>query len=143
MSRWRRILAPDAGELLRIAVRAQHLERWSLPRAAYPAGRRGYLAWRTEQARRHAALLDQMLEPLGYGGEERSRLAALVRKRGLGRDREVQVLEDCAALTFAELEAASFAVRTDPAKLASILERTRRKVSDAARPLLDDLISRP
>ena len=45
-SHWLSVLAPDAGELLKIAVRAHHLRRWSLPRAEYPMGRAGYHAWR-------------------------------------------------------------------------------------------------
>ncbi len=142
MSYWRRVLAPAGGELLRIAVRAQHLERWSLPRATHPPGRRGYLAWRSEQARRHAALLDRTLAPIGYAPGERERLTELIRKRGLGRDPEVQVLEDCAALTFAELEARAFSARTEPARLAEILARIRARISPAARGLVDELISR-
>ena len=47
-------LVPDASEVLQIAARGQHVERWLLPRADYPDGKAGYLAWRREQARRHA-----------------------------------------------------------------------------------------
>ncbi|MFN6007582.1 MAG: DUF4202 family protein, partial [Paracoccaceae bacterium] len=47
-------LVPDAPEVLQIAARGQHVERWLLPRADYPDGKAGYLAWRREQARRHA-----------------------------------------------------------------------------------------
>lgn len=43
-------LYPDASEPLQIACRGQHIERWTLPRDAYPMDRPGYLAWRTEQA---------------------------------------------------------------------------------------------
>ena len=32
-------LAPDASELLKIAVRAQHIERWTSPRKDYPDGK--------------------------------------------------------------------------------------------------------
>lgn len=34
---------PDASEALTIAARGQHIERWTSPRANYPAGRLGYL----------------------------------------------------------------------------------------------------
>ncbi|HEY5778910.1 MAG TPA: DUF4202 family protein, partial [Terrimicrobiaceae bacterium] len=44
MEIWLRHLAPDASELLLLAARCQHLERWSVPRNSYPAGRVGYLA---------------------------------------------------------------------------------------------------
>ena len=46
MVAWARRLKPDASEELLLAVRAQHARRWSIPRADFPAGRAGYLAWR-------------------------------------------------------------------------------------------------
>src|SRR5258708_38222144 len=44
-------LAPHASEHLRIAARGQHIERWTSPRASYPAGRVGYLKWRKDLQR--------------------------------------------------------------------------------------------
>jgi len=32
---------PGASEALQLAVRAQHLKRWSVPRSSYPDGRQG------------------------------------------------------------------------------------------------------
>ena len=46
--------APGASEALQIAVRGQHIERWLMPRRAYPAGKAGYIAWRNAAKRRHA-----------------------------------------------------------------------------------------
>ena len=40
--------APDAPEVLRIAARAQHIERWIIPRNSYPEGRIAYLKWRKD-----------------------------------------------------------------------------------------------
>ena len=39
-------LFPDASEVLQIAARGQHVERWILKRAEYPEGKAGYLKWR-------------------------------------------------------------------------------------------------
>jgi len=47
-SHWLGGLAPEAGALLQLAIRAHHLCRWSLPRAEYPMGRAGYHAWRRD-----------------------------------------------------------------------------------------------
>ncbi len=140
MCTWRRRLAPGASEVLRLAVRAQHLCRWLLPRAAYPDGRSGYLAWRREQARRHGERLADMLSALGYDDALVARSRELVTKRGLGHDPEVQVLEDCAALTYLELEHASLAARTDPARMQRILARTMAKVSPAAARVARELL---
>jgi hypothetical protein len=41
-------ISPQASELLRIAVRGQHIERWTSPRKAYVEGRVGYLKWRKD-----------------------------------------------------------------------------------------------
>ena len=47
-------LRPKATEELRLAARAQHLRRWTVPRASYPMDRAGYLRWRNDLKRRHA-----------------------------------------------------------------------------------------
>ena len=47
-------LFPAASEVLQVAARGQHVERWLLPRSDYPEGKPGYLDWRREQGRRHA-----------------------------------------------------------------------------------------
>ena len=75
-------LAPDASEALRIAARGQHVERWKLRREDYPEGRTGYLAWRTEQARRHAARVDGMMAEAGYDPEERAGSRRCCARRG-------------------------------------------------------------
>ena len=58
---WVSRLVPGPGPLLLLAARCQHLERWSVPRDSYPAGRAGYLAWRRSlygrQAERARGLL--------------------------------------------------------------------------------------
>src|SRR5262249_3498514 len=46
MSHWLAELAPEASEPLRLAVRAQHIGRWTSPRSDYPAGLQGYSRWR-------------------------------------------------------------------------------------------------
>ncbi|MGC1488241.1 MAG: DUF4202 family protein, partial [Albidovulum sp.] len=46
-------LFPNASDCLRIAARGQHIERWTSPRASYPEGKEGYLAWRRDLAAFH------------------------------------------------------------------------------------------
>src|SRR5207302_10117915 len=43
---WIRRLVPEPSPALLLAARAQHLERWTIPRNSYPEGRGGYLRWR-------------------------------------------------------------------------------------------------
>ncbi len=57
---------PDASEILQIAARGQHVERWKLARSEYPDGRAGYLAWRKAQGVHHAKVIAEMMSQAGY-----------------------------------------------------------------------------
>ena len=136
MSAWLERLKPHAADALRIAVRAQHLERWAIPRDRFPAGRSGYLRWRTTLGAHHAERSAELMRDAGYDGETIAAVAALLRKEGLARaapDSDVQALEDCACLVFLEHYLGPFAERHAPAKVADILAKTWRKMSPAAR----------
>lgn len=126
-------LVPDASEVLQIAARGQHVERWLLPRADYPEGKAGYLEWRREQARRHAARVAGVMAQAGYSADEQARVGVLLRKEGIKRDAEVQALEDVICFTFLRWYFAPFAEGKDPAHLLAIVEKTARKMSDAGR----------
>jgi uncharacterized protein DUF4202 len=123
-------LAPDASELLRIAVRGHHIERWTSPRQDYPAGRIGYLKWRKDLAAFHARRLAAIMTAVGYSPEESERVGTLVRKEGLGFDPEVQTLEDVSCLVFLAHGLHDFMAKTDEDKLARILAKTWRKISE-------------
>ncbi len=99
----------EASEHLRIAVRGQHIERWKLARAAYPEGREGYLTWRRDQGLKHAERVAGLMRDAGYGQGDCDRVALIIRKEGIKRDAEVQVLEDVAALVFLRWYCAGFA----------------------------------
>lgn len=133
MTDWLARLAPDAGELLQIAVRAQHLERFKLPRSAFPMNKPGYFRWRNEQKRRHAARLAELMQAAGYSDEEAARAAAIVRKENLRGDAEVQLLEDCACLVFLQYEFADFAAPHADEKVIDILAKSWAKMSEQAR----------
>lgn len=132
MTRWLARLDPDASEALRLAVRAQHLRRWAIPRDRYPMDRHGYLRWRTELARSHAETAGAILRETGYDEETIRRVQALLRKQGLQSNPETQALEDAACLVFLEHEFSPFAKKHDEAKLIAILQKTWRKMSPRA-----------
>jgi len=124
---------PDASEHLRIAARAQHLERWKIPRRSFPEGRRGYLAWRAEAARFHARRVAELMAACGYPAADCERVGRIVRKEGLRRDAEVQALEDVACLVFLRHYFADFARGRDPDQVFRIVAKTARKMSPAGR----------
>ena len=125
--------APEAPEAVRLAVRCQHIRRWTVPRDTYPEGRDGYRRWRTDLARFHAATAAEILRAVGYGDDTVARVGALLRKERLKADPQVQLLEDVACLVFLQHYLPAFADRHDDAKLVDILGKTWRKMSARGR----------
>ncbi|KAJ5089419.1 Protein of unknown function DUF4202 [Penicillium argentinense] len=128
-------LNPSASELLRLAIRAQHLRRWEVPRSSYPATKIGYHSWRAGQQRRQADLVKEICVESGYGEEEADRVAALVRKTGLkAGDPDTQTLEDVACLVFLDDHFDKFEKDLDDEeKTIDILRKTWGKMSPAGR----------
>ena len=143
VSEWVARLAPDAGEALRLAARAHHVRRWEIPRASYPEGRAGYHRWRVALHAHHAKIVGELLAGVGYAPDAIARVQDLVRKRGLGRDPEVQVLEDALCLAFLETQLAELAGKMEPARLVPVLRKSLRKMSPAAQALAGELPLRP
>jgi hypothetical protein len=125
------VMAPDASELLKIAVRGQHIERWTSPRGSYPAGRAGYLKWRSDLKDFHARRLGDLMTAAGYAQQEAARVGSLVRKERMRTDPEAQMLEDVACVVFLAHYLDEFLGKTnaDDAKLAGILGKTWKKMS--------------
>ena len=132
-SAWVARLVPEASEALRLAVRAHHVRRWEIPRSDFPADRAGYHRWRTTLQQHHARIAGEILHEQGYDDATRARVQDLVRKRGLGRDPEVQAFEDALCLVFLETQLADLASRMPDEKLVDVLHKTLRKMSPAAK----------
>ena len=126
-------LYPEASDPLRIACRGQHIERWTLPRNAYPMDRPGYLAWRTEQGRRHAARVAEIMRAAGYGDADIQHAEKMLMKQGIKRDGDVQALEDVACFTFIRWYMGPFSQTRDADEMQRIVEKTARKMSPMAR----------
>lgn len=120
---------PGASEALQLAVRAQHLKRWSVPRSSYPDGRQGYLNWRNDLKARHAELAGEILSGCGYDPETLARVQSLIRKERMKRDPDPQALEDVACLVFLKHYFSGFAAKHDDEKLVNILRKTWSKMS--------------
>ncbi|MFO1090616.1 MAG: DUF4202 domain-containing protein [Hyphomicrobiales bacterium] len=119
----------DAGDQLRIAARAQHIERWSIPRTSYAEGRVSYLRWRKDLQAHHARRTGEIMAAAGYGSSDIDRVATLLRKERIKFDPDVQTLEDVACLVFLRYEAPRFITRHDDDKVRDILAKTAVKMS--------------
>jgi len=124
--------APDAPETVKLAARAQHIRRWEVPRDSYPAGRAGYLKWRSDLYKRHGDTAAAIMGEVGYDDETIDRVRTLLRKRGLKTDPEVQLLEDVVCLVFLEHYFHDFAKKHEEDKLISIVQKTWSKMTSPA-----------
>ncbi len=133
MAAWVGRLAPTASEELRLAARAQHLRRWSVPRTEFPEGRTGYLAWRERLKKLHAESAAAILKEAGYGEASIAKVRSLIQRKEKAADPEGQVLEDAACLVFLETELVPFAAKTEEGKLVDILRKSWGKMSEGGR----------
>jgi hypothetical protein len=135
MTEWLDKMDPDASEVLRLAARCQHIERWVIPREEYPMNRPGYIKWRNDLKKYHAQRAEEILEDVGYESDTIERVKKLVMKKGLKTDPEVQMLEDVICLVFLEYYFEDFSHKHEDEKLAGILKKTWRKMSDEGRKM--------
>ena len=119
----------DAPEVLLIAARAQHIERWTIPRASYPEGRIAYLKWRKDLQQHHAKRCGGLMRAAGYGEDDIEKVGALLRKERLKYDPLTQALEDVICLVFLQYEAPEFIALHEDDKVRDILAKTARKMS--------------
>jgi hypothetical protein len=140
MTIWIERLNPVVSDALRLAARAQHIGRWTIPRTKYPDGVAGYNRWRRDLARFHAETAGGILADAGYDAATIARVGALIRKEGLGRDPETQALEDAACLTFLETGFDEFSRRHPDDKVVDIVRKTWRKMSPQGRALAMELL---
>jgi hypothetical protein len=139
VTEWVRELRPDASDELLLAARAHHLRRWTVPRGSYPAGRAGYLRWRRDLHEQHAREVGEILAGVGYDADSVARVQDIVRKRGLGRDPEVQALEDALCLVFLETQFHDLSARLDAEKLDGVVRKTVAKMSPEGIARIADL----
>jgi hypothetical protein len=136
MEAWVARLVPDASQLLRLAARCQHLERWTVSRDEYPMDRTGYNAWRRALYRKQAERARELLLEAGVSPGDADDVATWVSKTGLLRNPGTQALEDAACLVYLEHEIEAFAIKHEDyskEKMINILRRIWRKMSQNAR----------
>ena len=133
MSAWLVRLEPNAPDEVRLAVRAQHIRRWKIPRDSYPAGRSAYLAWRRNLGRFHADTAGAIMRDCGVDDDTVLRVQAIIRKERFKTDRLAQLLEDVACLVFLDHYFAPFAGDQAEDSMVNILRKTWKKMSETGR----------
>ena len=126
---------PDADDAMKLAIHAQHIQRWKSARTDYAEGRQGYLQWRTGLYKFHAETTGQLLSQAGYDDAFIERVKQAVGKRALKVNPDSQLLEDVADLVFIEhymLEFAGKHPEYDEEKWLEIVRKTWKKMSERA-----------
>ncbi|MGJ8653997.1 MAG: DUF4202 domain-containing protein [Opitutaceae bacterium] len=130
MTRWVESMYPNAGEVVHLAARCQHLCRWEKPRSSSPEGRAGYLKWRSDLKQFHADKSAEVLRSVGYDGEIVDAVMEINLKKGLKSNADVQMIEDALCLVFLELQYESYLGKWEDDKVVSILKKTWGKMSE-------------
>jgi hypothetical protein len=127
--------APEADQVMAVAVRAQHIRRWTVPRSQYPMDKVGYHQWRTGLYKFHSDLAAMIAHEAGADEAAVARIQAAVGKRGIKANADTQLLEDVAGLVFIEHYMAAFAAQKPDyteEKWVVIIQKTWRKMSEQA-----------
>ncbi len=123
---------PVADDAMKLAIRAQHIERWKSPRNAYPMDRIGYLQWRKDLYKIQANTAAELLAQAGYGDAEIERVRNAVAKKNIKGNPDTQLLEDVTDLVFLEhymLEFVSKHADYSEQKWIEIVQKTWNKMS--------------
>lgn len=138
VEQWISRLVEQPSLALRLAARAQHLERWAIPRSSYPMDKPGYLTWRKAVHKRQGERAQEILTGVGMDAPTAERVGVLVAKAAPKGDAEAQALEDAACLTFLATELGDFASQHPDytrEKFIDIIRKTWRKMSPRAHEL--------
>lgn len=126
---------PEADDAVKLAVRAQHVQRWKSPRDAYPMDRIGYLQWRKDLYKIQAETAAGLLQQAGYGEEVIGRVRESVAKKKIKENPDTQLLEDVTDLVFIEHYMQAFVDKHpeyDEDKWLDIVRKTWNKMSAGA-----------
>ena len=126
---------PEADDAVKLAIRAQHVQRWKSPRTAYPMDRIGYLQWRKDLYKIQAETAAGLLQQAGYGEEVIGRVRESVAKKKIKENPDTQVLEDVTDLVFIEHYMQAFVDKHpeyDEDKWLDIVRKTWNKMSAEA-----------
>ena len=130
---WIRRLVPEPSDALLLAARAHHIRRWDIPRSSYDDGRAGYLKWKRELQKHHAAVVADVLGRVGVDAATIKRVQSLVQKERMKSDPEVQALEDALCLVFIETQFNDLTAQLGEDHMVEVVVKTIRKMTPAGR----------
>lgn len=137
---------PNVSEVLKLAARAQHIQRWSIPRSDYPMTKPGYMQWRNKLKTMHADIAAIVMQDNGYDEASIQQVSSLLKKENLRSNQEMQTLEDVIVLAFLEHDLDDFAQQHadyTEEKMISIVRKSYFKMTEKGQTAALTLINIP
>jgi len=138
--------APEASAVLKLATRAQHIQRWVSPRSDYPMSKPGYMQWRGNLKNHHAEVASKVMQAHGYDADTIQQVASLLKKENLRSNADMQTLEDVIVLAFLEHDLDAFVQKYSDypeEKFLTILRKSYMKMSEKGKAAALTLITIP
>jgi hypothetical protein len=133
------MVSPGSSNDMKLAVQCQHLKRWNIPRANHPFTRRGYHQWRREVMVYQLEQTKMILISVGVSDADISWIVNALQNQGDTSVPESQIIMDTACLVFLKWYMEPFSAKHEHEKVADILKKTMRKMSEAGISLIAKL----
>ena len=130
---------PDASFALKLAAQCQHISRWSIPRATFPTGKKGYYEWRAAIMKHQLSVTTSVLQQAEINGQSIEIIVDALKNKADKSNINASIIEDTACLTFIKWYLVPFAVQFDPEKAKVILQKTTNKMSERGLKLISEI----
>lgn len=132
-------VAPNASFELKLAAQCQHISRWSIPRATFPTGKKGYYEWRAAIMKHQLSVSTNTLKQAGIDDEAIAFIIDALKNKADKLNLNASIIEDTACLTFIKWYLVPFAGQFDPDKAKTILQKTANKMSEKGLALIPNM----
>lgn len=132
-------VAPDASLELKLAAKCQHISRWSIPRATFPIGKKGYYEWRAAIMEHQLNVSKSVLKQSGINDQSIEIVVDALKNKADKTNINASIIEDTACLTFIKWYLVPFAGQFDAEKAKIILQKTAGKMSERGLALIPEL----
>ena len=130
---------PDASFALKLAAQCQHISRWSIPRATFPTGKKGYYEWRAAIMKHQLSVTTSVLQQAEINGQSIEIIVDALKNKADKSNINASIIEDTACLTFIKWYLVPFAGQFDPEKAKDILQKTAGKMSERGLKLISEI----
>lgn len=130
---------PDASFALKLAAQCQHISRWSIPRATFPTGKKGYYEWRAAIMKHQLSVTTSVLQQAEINGQSIEIIVDALKNKADKSNINASIIEDTACLAFIKWYLVSFAGQFDPEKAKVILQKTAGKMSERGLKLISEI----